>query len=149
MSSLVGQRDAGLEDTELDDGAEWHARFVAFRLGRLKRGWRVRPYSVDASLGGRGIGGIALDAKPAPAEALGNRAGGARTEKRVDHQITGIGGGQQQPMQQRLRLLRWMRLATLPIPETLGARADWKQPVGAHLDVIVQRLHRLIVEGDA
>ena len=63
--------------------------------------------------------------------------------------IARIGGGQQQAVQQRLGLLRRMRLAPLAVFQALRPRADRKQPVRAHLDVVVQRLHGLVVEGDA
>ncbi len=40
-------------------------------------------------------------------------------------------------------------LSPLSSFEPLGAGADREQPVGAHLDVVVGGLHRLVVEGIA
>ena len=51
--------------------------------------------------------------------------------------------------QQRLGLLRGVRLASLAVLEPLGAGADREQPVGAHLDVVVEGLHGLVVERHA
>jgi hypothetical protein len=52
-------------------------------------------------------------------------------------------------MEQRLGLLCGVGLAPAILAQALGARADRKQPVGAHLQIVVQRLHRVVVEGVA
>ena len=52
-------------------------------------------------------------------------------------------------MQQRLRLLRRMRLAAVAVLQPLAAAADRDQPVAAHLQLVVQRLHGGVVEGVA
>ena len=82
-------------------------------------------------------------------EPLGHRAGGAGAEEGIEHEVARIGGGEQDAVQQRLRLLRRVRLAPLAVLQPLRPRADREQPVGAHLDVVVQRLHGLVVERDA
>ena len=52
-------------------------------------------------------------------------------------------------MQQRLRLLRRMRFLAVGILQALVAGADRQRPVGAHLQFVVQRLHRFVIEGVA
>ena len=52
-------------------------------------------------------------------------------------------------MQQRFGLLRRMGLAPAFLAQALAARADREQPVRAHLQIFVQRLHRLVIEGVA
>ena len=52
-------------------------------------------------------------------------------------------------MEQRLGLLRRMGLAPAILLQPLGAGADRDQPVRAHLQILVQRLHRLVIEGVA
>ena len=93
--SLVGELAARLQDAELDDDAERHARLGTLAAYNLERRGRQRPHSVDARLRGRRIVGVALDAEPAPAQPLGHGAGGAGAEERVEHQVAGVGGGEQ------------------------------------------------------
>ena len=52
-------------------------------------------------------------------------------------------------LQQRLRLLRRMGLASVGVLQPFGAGADRQEPVGARLDVVVARLQRFVVEGVA
>ena len=52
-------------------------------------------------------------------------------------------------MQQGLRLLRRVRLAAVAVAQPLGTGADRDQPVAAHLQLFVERLHRFVVEGVA
>ena len=52
-------------------------------------------------------------------------------------------------VEQRLGLLRRMHLAAAVLLQPLRPGADREQPVGAHLQLVVQRLHRLVVEGVA
>ena len=60
--------------------------------------------------------------------------------------VAGLGRGEQHALQQRLRFLRRMRLAAAVVLQALRPRADREQPVGAHLQVVVQRLEALVVE---
>ena len=76
------------------------------------------------SCASRGVIGVALDADEAPAEPLGHRAGGAGAEERVEHEVARLGRGQQHAMQQRLGLLRRMRLAAVVALQPLGAAAE-------------------------
>ena len=92
------------------------------------------------------VGWIALDADERAMQAPGDRAGGARAEKRIEHEIAGVGGGEQHARQQRFGLLRRMGLAARRVLQPFGARADRQQPVGARLEVLVARLQRLVVE---
>ena len=70
---------------------------------------------------GRGIARIALDADERAAEAPGGGPGGAGAEERIEHQIAGVGGGQQHPRQQRLGLLGRMGLAPASRPSAAPA----------------------------
>ncbi len=61
----------------------------------------------------------------------------------------GHGAGQQDPVQQRLRLLRRVQLQAVLVAQPLLAGAQRDQPVAAHLQIVVQRLHRSVVEAVA
>ena len=49
-------------------------------------------------------------------------------------------------MQQRLGLLRRVRLGAVPVLQPLGPGADRQEPVRAHLQPLVQLLQRVVVE---
>ena len=53
---------------------------------------------------------------------------------------------QQHPVQQRLGLLGRVQLQPVLVAQPLRPGAEREQPVAAHLHVVVQRLHRLVVE---
>jgi hypothetical protein len=93
------------------------------------------------------IVGIALDADVAPAEALGDDAGRAGAEERVEHDVAGRRRRQDDPVQQRFGLLGRMHLGAGLVLEAFRPAADRQQPVGAHLQVVVERLHGIVVEG--
>ena len=78
-------------------------------------------------------------------QAAGHSACRAASEKRIQHNVAALGRSQEHPRQKGFRLLRRMRLATVGF-QTLGPGADRKLPVGSHLHIVVQRLHRLIIE---
>ena len=145
---LVEQHLAGPQQAALDQAAERHARRLApgrdrhrLAVGRDDRG--------DALARQRGVGRVALDADKAPAEPLRHRAGGAGAEERIEHHVARPGRRQQHAVQQRLGLLRRMRLLAVAAFQPLRPAAERDQPVAAHLDVFVERLHRLVVEGVA
>jgi hypothetical protein len=75
-------------------------------------------------------------------------AGGAGAEEGIEHEIAGPGRGQQHAVQQRLGLLRGMRLLAVAL-EPLRPAAQRNVPIAAHLQLVVQGLHRLVVEGVA
>ena len=52
-------------------------------------------------------------------------------------------------MQQRFRLLRRVGFLALCIAQALAAGAERHQPVAAHLQIFVQPLHRVVIEGVA
>ena len=103
----------------------------------------------DARRGRGDIGLLALDADEMAAEALGDGAGGAGAEERVEHDVAGLRRGEQDAVEQRLGLLRRVDLLALAVLQPLVAGADREQPVGAHLQVVVGRLQRIVVEGVA
>src|SRR4029450_1812963 len=116
---------------------------------RGERGPPQRHGGGDARLRGRGVGALALDADETPAQALGHRPGGAATAERVEHEIVGARGSENDPHQQRLRLLRGMQLFAVAAFETLLAGAERDGPVRAHLYVVVAGLERFVIEGVA
>ena len=79
------------------------------------------------------------------AKQLRHRASGAGAKERIDDQIARLGAGEQHSIQQRLGLLRGVRLHAIGL-EPLAAGADRDQPVGPHLQLFVHRLHRVIIE---
>ena len=68
------------------------------------------------------IGRFALDPDPAPAEPPRDRAGRAGAEERVEHDVAGLGAGEQDPVEQRLGLLRRMRLRAVLALHPLARR---------------------------
>ena len=107
--------------------------------------------SVEAmrSRGDLDIGRLALDPDPAPPEPPRHRAGRPGAEERVEHDIAGLGAGEQDPVEQGLGLLRRMGLGAVRALDPLGPRANRQQPVRPHLKIVVQRLHRAVVKGVA
>ena len=83
------------------------------------------------------------------AQALRHRAGRAGAEKRIEHHVARLGRRQDHAVQQRFGLLRRMRLVAVAVLQPLAARADRQRPVRAHLQIVIQRLHRLVIEGVA
>ena len=79
----------------------------------------------------------------------GDGAGRARSEERVEHHVAGLGRSQHDARQQRFRLLRRMQLVAIVVLQPLAAGADRKQPVRAHLHVVVGGFQRIVVEGVA
>ena len=92
---------------------------------------------------------LALDPDPAPPQPPRHRAGRAGAEEGVEHDVARLGAGEQDPVEQGLGLLGRMRLVAVVVLDPLGARADRQHPVRAHLQIVVERLHRAIVEGVA
>ena len=88
---------------------------------------------------------VGLDADEAAPELLGDRARRAGAEERVEDDIADAGRGQDHPVQQRLGLLGGMGLGAVPA-QTLGPGAERQQPVAPHLQIVVQRLHRVVIE---
>ena len=113
--------------------------------GRERR-LRQRLDRGDAPLGRRRIVRLALDAEEAPAQAARDRAGRAGAAERVEHEIVGARGRENDAGQQRFGLLRRMQLLAVAVLEPLLAGAQRDQPVGAHLNVFVAGLERLVVE---
>ncbi len=84
-----------------------------------------------------------------PAESFGDGARRARAEERIENRVARFGGCHDHAMEQRLRLLCRMRLLAGFVLQTLMAGADRHRPVRAHLQFVVQRLHRFVIEGVA
>ena len=82
-----------------------------------------------------------------PAEPPGDRARGPGAEERIQHHVAGMAGGDDHPVEQGLGLLGRMQLAAVGRLEPFRPVADRQGPVATHLQALVERLHRLIVEG--
>ena len=127
-----------------DDLAERDAHLGAFGA-RGGDGVGVQTADAGQAAGGDlAIGLLALDADIVAAQHLGDGAGGAGAEERVQHHVARIGRAQDHPVQQRFGFLRRMRLVARRVLQPFAAVADGQHPVAAHLDAFVQRL---IVEG--
>ena len=74
------------------------------------------------------------------------RAGGAGAEERVEHHVAALGRGEQHAVEQCLGLLRRVRLVAVVVLQPLAPGADREGPVAAHLQLVVQCLHRAVVE---
>ena len=89
---------------------------------------------------------IAFDADVVAAQHLGDGPCCACPEERIKHHIAGVRGPDQHAVQQRFRLLRWMRFVAVFVFETLMPCADRQDPIRPHLNALVQSLQRLVVE---
>src|SRR5258708_20959243 len=138
-----GEQDlGGADEAALDERAEGNALLVALRRGvdevalRWFNGVAARPRQ-------RGVIGIALDADEVAAEKPRYRPRRPGAEERVEDDIARLGRGEHDAMEERLGLLRRMRLAAVAL-QPLGPAAERDQPVAAHLQPPVDPLNRLI-----
>ncbi len=141
------QHRAGRQEAALHHPAERDARLGAFRLRDLDGVVRRRDDGGDALAGEAGIAGIALQPDEMAAESSGDRTGRAGTEEGIEHDVARPGRGDHHAVEQGFGLLRRMRLLPVGAFQALMAGADRQRPVGAHLQLVVQRLHRFVVEG--
>ena len=143
---LVHQLRAGAQNAALDEAAEGDARRLApGRRGDHGAGRRAR-LGLQPAPGGLDIGRMPLDADEMPVQALGHRGGGAGAEERVDDDVPRAGGGEDHPVQQRFGFLGRMQFQPVHVAQPLRAGAERHRPVAAHLQIVVQGLHGLIVE---
>ena len=96
-----------------------------------------------------GIFRLGLNTNEMTAQLFSHRAGGAGAEKRVEHNITGLRTGQQYAVQQAFGLLCRVQFRAAITLQAFAAGANRQAPIRAHLHIIIQRLHRLIIEGIA
>ena len=137
---------AGLHQPTLHQRAKGDARLRFRALRQFKLGIVQFFHAANALHGGFGIIGLGLNADKMPPQLFCHRASRAGAEKRVEHHITGLSTGQQNAMQQAFRLLRRVQLSAALIFQTLAAGANRQAPIRAHLHIIIQRLHGLIIE---
>ena len=95
------------------------------------------------------IGFLSLDTDPAAAQAAGHCASGPGPEERVQHHVARLGAGEQDAVEQGLRLLRRMGLDPVLALHSLLTAADRQHPVRPHLKIVVQRLHCTIIKSVA
>ena len=143
---LVEDLRARLQQTCFHHRAEGHAWLALAALHRGERAFVQRQFLFDPRTGNLAIVRLALASDPLTAQPLGHRARGAGAEEGVEHHVPLLRRRQQHAVQQRLWLLRGMGLVPVLILQPLSARTDRKGPVAAHLDLVVQRLHRGVVE---
>ncbi len=67
-------------------------------------------------------------------------------EKRIEHQIASVGGGEQHALKQRLGLLGRVSLSPVLVLQPLRAGADRQKPIGTDLHVLVAGLQGLVIE---
>ena len=91
------------------------------------------------------VGALALAADPFTPQPLGHRAGCTGTEEGIEHDIARLRRRQHDAIKQRLGLLGRMGFHPILADAFLPA-ADWQHPVRAHLQLVIERLHRAIVE---
>ena len=84
-------------------------------------------------------------ANPFASQAFGDRAGCAGAKERVKHHIAALGRSEQHAVEQAFRLLRGMHFRSAFL-EAFPARADRQDPVAAHLQLVIQCLHRAVIE---
>ena len=97
-------------------------------------------------LRGHDVFGRSLDADETPAQPMRDGAGRAGAAERVEHQIVRPRRGEDDAGQQRLGFLRRMQLLAIAAFEPFLAGAQREQPIGAHLNVVVTRFQRLVIE---
>ena len=139
-ASGVDQPFARSREPGFDDAREGHARLAAARRRDRERLFGQGLGRVDSAPRRFGVSGIALDADERAAQTPGRDAGGPGAEKRIEHQIAGVGRGHQHPREQRLGLLRRMSLSPRLVLQSLRPGADRQEPVGTDLHVLVAGL---------
>ena len=141
----IVERGSGREQPELDQSPEGNARLRPLALGNLQRGGIESLHALQPFAGGIRIGRLAFDADKGAAQALGGDSGGTRSHERIEHDVAHMARRQNDALKQRLRLLCRVGLAPVLL-QPFGTRADRQQPIGAHLQIFVQRLHGFVVE---
>ena len=114
-------------------------------LHRLEHRFVERQGRVDPLLRDIDIGFFALQPDEVAAQPLGHRAGRAGAEERIDNDVAGLRAGQKNAIKQGFRLLRRVGLGAVLLDAFLPA-ANREGPVRPHLQFVVQRLHRAVVE---
>ena len=142
----AGQNFARTQHAAFHKLAEGHARFGAFRW-RGGEGFFVElAHLRDAFLGHLAIGLFTLDADEVTAQHLRNGAGGASTKERIKDHVSGVGGADQNAMQQGFGFLGGVCFVAVFVFQALVACANRQNPVGTHLNTFVQRLQGFIVK---
>ena len=96
-----------------------------------------------------GVAMVALDPDEMPAEPTRHDAGCPGTKERIQDDPAGACRRQDHPVKQGFGFLRRMHLVAVVVAKALRPAADRQQPVAAHLQIVVQALHGLVVEGIA
>ncbi len=144
--ALVVEHRAGLKEPALDDPAERHARRVAAGGRHARRFLAERTNRLNPLPRHRDIGIFLFDADEAAAQAFGHSPRGSTAEERIEDDLALVRCRENDPVQKRLGLLGRMGLLAIDL-ETLRAAADRDHPVRAHLKLVVQHLHGVVVEG--
>ncbi len=142
----VGQPGPRRTKAAFDEDSEGYARggaFVGHGGHRAFIEWKGR---VNSRIGDLDVGWLTFDSDPMAPEARCHSPGRPGPEKGIENHVTWLGAGKQYPIEQSLGLLRRMSFRAIVVLDPLGAAADRKHPVGAHLKVVVEGLHRAIVE---
>src|SRR5208282_2174763 len=145
----VEEQLARLQEAALDEPAEGDARLLAARARLEPVGVAARRDGGDALAREARIGRVLLDADVAAAEAAGDDTRGAGAEEGIEDHPARLGCRHDAAMEERFGLLGRVRLAAGAVLETLRTGAERDEPVAAHLQLVVQRLHGLVIEGVA
>ena len=140
---------AGLEHAVFNQRAKRHTLLLFRALCHLQGRIIQHGFGGNALAGGGGVFRFGLNADKMPPQTLRHRAGCAGAEKRIQHHITGITGGQQNAVQQSFGFLRRMQFVTRFTLQTFAAIAYRQHPVGAHLQIIIQGFHCAVIKGVA
>src|SRR5208282_69250 len=133
----------------LDGCAEGDARLLAFGLEFDHGGIVAWDDGSDALTRDPGVFRILLDAdKPSP-ESAGDDAGRAGAEEWIEHEVTGLGRRHDAAVKECFGFLRRVGFFPLAVLEPLRTRAERDQPVAPHLELVIERFHRFVVEGVA
>ena len=131
---------AGLN--QLTKGDLWRR---LWRLHGLDRAFVQRQSSGDALFGHFTVNVFTFAANPVTAKTACDRARCACSKKWIKDDVAGLRTGEQYAIQQCLRLLRGVRLHAIALQPLLSA-TNGDKPIGPHLQLVIQRLHRAIVE---
>ena len=142
---LVEQLRARRDIAVLDQRTEGDLGGAALALHRGERAFVERQFLLDPLERGVAVIAFALAADPFAPQPFGHRAGGAGAEERIEHHVAALGGGEQHAVEQAFGLLRRVDLVPALL-QPLRPVADRQHPVAAHLQFVVERLHRAVVE---
>ena len=131
--------------------AEGDPRLAAllYRGKQCRLGCGVGLCASQSGLGGADVASVLLNPDPPPGESSGRRRRSSRCRGRDPRRGRRQRGGGEHAVEEGLGLLGGVHLRPVGPAQALLAVAHGQEPVAAHLEVVVEGLERVVVEGVA